>query len=134
VALWFDVVKGVPDSAFRVDHESGAQDAHAFFSMGLFFTPYIVGFTGHAIDIGQQANGQPVFVAEITVGEAVVAADAEDLGVGAFELSRSAFGSSNAGAGSPGDSIGVPLLGGYDLLLERKSISRLAFSQQKFSP
>ncbi len=43
-------------------------------------------FTEHAIDIGQQENSEAMFVAEISMAETIVSADAEDSSIERLKL------------------------------------------------
>src|SRR5918999_4749445 len=82
-----DAVFDVPDDAFLVDHEGGAHQALAAAAVLALLVLDDAVLAAHlAFGVGEKPDGDAVAVAEVGVGEAVVARDAEHYAVVLAEL------------------------------------------------
>ena len=67
MAFDLDLMPDVADDAFAIDQEGCAFNPHVFTTIQFLQNPHAIGFTQHAVFIGQQPEGQIILGDEIFV-------------------------------------------------------------------
>jgi hypothetical protein len=126
-----DVVLGVADHAFLVDHEGRAHQAFAAHALGLLLLDHAVLAAHLALGIRKQADGHAVAVAEVGVRQAVVARDPQHHAVVLDELVL-VVGEIGGDQGAAGRAVlRIEIQDNMLLALERRQVHRLHVSVGK---